>query len=83
MEQEVATQVQLRQVHRDACWAQSSYTQYVMEQDNQTWNLNAVTEEKDLGVFIIIIIIIIMEITEAGLGLCIREIDVKSQILVT
>jgi len=33
---------------------------------------------------IIIIIIIIMEKTEAGLrGLCIREIDVKSQILVT
>jgi len=31
-----------------------------------------------------IIIIIIMEKTEAGLrGLCIREIDVKSQILVT
>jgi len=33
---------------------------------------------------IIIIIIIIMEKTDAGLrGLCIREIDVKSQILVT
>jgi len=32
----------------------------------------------------IIIIIIIMEKMEAGLrGLCIREIDVKSQILVT
>ena len=32
----------------------------------------------------IIIIIVIMEKTEAGLrGLCIREIDVKSQILVT
>ena len=35
-------------------------------------------------IYIIIIIIIIMEKTEAGLrGLCIREIDVKSQILVT
>jgi len=42
----------------------------------------------DFAVFVsgceIIIIIIIMEKTEAGLrGLCIREIDVNSQILVT
>jgi len=37
-----------------------------------------------LDVYNIIIIIIIMEKTEAGLrGLCIREIDVRSQILVT
>ena len=52
MEQEVATQVQFRQVYSDACGAQSGYTVYVMEQDDQTWSLTAVTEEKDLGVLV-------------------------------
>ena len=27
-------------------------TQYVMEQDGQSWNLSEVTEEKDLGVIV-------------------------------
>jgi len=30
----------------------SMATQYVMEQDGQSWNLSEVTEEKDLGVIV-------------------------------